>query len=338
MAFIDGIKNDTDSLEPQARIEAPTIAPARATVTNTVELPGTVQNDPAVPLRATAAGKVVHFFVEKGAQLAAGDKIFQVRSEVIADAPASPLLSKNPAATSGEDTSGTSSLQQPAPVYTYTNVVAPAAGTLETFTVLMNQEVSVGDAAGAIAPGTFTITGSLTTAQQFRLLGKPATASGTITNGPAPFDCKDVQLSNVPAAANDTGAGTGVGAAAPGPMGAGPAAATGTGQVSCAVPAGTAVFAGLGATITLTAGEAANVLTLPLTAVKGTVQNGVVWVSGGAGSTTPEERKVVLGLNDGEKVEIASGLAEGELVLEFVPGVDAVVQPGQMGGFSPMGG
>jgi len=337
MAFVDGIKAEGDALVPQARIEAPTIAPVLATVTNTVELAGTVQSDPVVPLRATAAGKVVHLFVEKGTQLAAGDKIFQVRSEVVADPPAN-----TPDPGMAEDAAVTASKQQgvPARVYAYTNVVAPAAGTLESLSVLMNQEVSVGDAAGAVAPGTFSITGSLTTAQQFRLLGKPTTATGSITNGPAPFGCLDVQLRNTPAPAGEpgTGAGTGVGAAAPGPMGQGPAAAAGTGQVSCAVPAGTAVFAGLGATITLAAGEAPNVLTVPLTAVKGTVQNGVVWVPVTGGDGTPQERKVVLGLNDGDKVEIASGLAEGELVLEFVPGMDAPGQPGSMGGFSPMGG
>lgn len=336
MAFIDGIKAEGDSLVPQARIEAPTIAPVRATVTNTVELAGTVQSDPAVPVRATAAGKVVHFFAEKGAQLAEGDKIFQVRSEVFATPAPGPLFAVTPGAVAGGD----APQDAPTPVYSYTNVVAPAAGTLDSLTVLMNQEVSVGDGAGSVAPGTFSITGSLTTAQQFRLLGKPTTASGSITNGPAPFGCLDVQLSNTvpPASDSGTGAGTGFGAAAPGPMGQGPAAAAGTGQVSCAVPAGTAVFAGLGATIILTAGEAPNVLTVPLTAVKGTVQNGVVWIPAAGGQGTPQERKVVLGLNDGDKVEIASGLAEGELVLEFVPGMDAPGQPGAMGGFSPMGG
>ncbi len=113
---------------------------------------------------------------------------------------------------------------------------------------------------------------------------------------------------------------------------------TGSGQVSCAVPAGTAVFPGLGATIILTAGDAKNVLTLPLTAVKGSVQNGVVWVPAVDGSGAPAERKVVLGLNDGDKVEISSGLADGEHVLQFLPGVDAVLPGGQMAGFGPMGG
>ncbi|MGO2541748.1 MAG: hypothetical protein ACTH8J_11420 [Specibacter sp.] len=343
IAFVDGLQDEGGQLLPQARIEAPVIAAGRATVTNTVELSGAVQSDAAVPVRTTAAGKVVYFFVEKGAQLAAGDKIFQIRSEVVPEPGADPVDAApadpegtEPGDEGAADGPGTTA-PAPGPVYTYSDVVAPAAGTLETLTVLLNQETSVGDNAGTVAPGTFSITGSLTTAQQFRLMGKPTTATGTITNGPAPFDCQNVQLSNSnaaadPAAGAQTEPGMGL-EAVPGAT-----AETGSGQVSCAVPADVAVFPGLGATITLTAGEAADVLTLPLTAVKGSVQNGVVWIPTADGSGAPEEREVVLGLNDGEQVEIASGLAEGEQVLEFVPGTDALLPEGQMAGFGQMGG
>jgi len=40
------------------------------------------------------------------------------------------------------------------------------------------------------------------------------------------------------------------------------------------------------------------------------------------GST--EQREVSLGLNDGSMVEVTEGLAEGEAVLQFVPGAPAV--------------
>ncbi|ALV44491.1 Multidrug efflux pump subunit AcrA (membrane-fusion protein) [Arthrobacter alpinus] len=328
IAFIDGLKDQGEQLVPQARIQAPVIAAALATVTNTVELTGTVQSDAAVPVRSTSAGKVVHFFVEKGAQLAAGDKIYQVRSEVVPD----PVAEVEPSEKSEE--SGKTAAPAAGPVYAYTDVVAPAAGTLDTLTVLLNQETSVGETTGSLAPGTFSITGSLTTAQQFRLMGRPTTATGTVTNGPAPFTCQNVQLSNAPAE-------TGTGAAAPGPvdpsmMGAAPAE-TGSGKVTCSIPADVSVFPGLGASIALTAGEAKDVVALPLTAVKGSVQNGVVWIQTADGGA-PEERDVVLGLNDGNQVEIASGLKEGEQVLEFVPGTDAVMPDGQMPGFGMMGG
>lgn len=335
MAFIDGLKDEGQLPVPQAHVQAPVIEAGRATVTNTVDLAGTVQSDAAVPVRATAAGKVVFFFVEKGAAVGAGEPLFQVRSEVVPDTAAAPAAPAAPAADAeGADGADAPPAAPAAPVYSYTDVLSPASGTLDTLSVLLNQEVSVGDQAGTVAPGTFSITGSLSTAQQFRLMGKPATATGTIPNGPAPFACQDVQLSNK-TATEDPGVGA---AAIPGGMGGPAPADTGTGQVSCAVPVGTNVFPGLGATITLTAGEAKDVLTLPLTAVKGSVQNGLVWIPSADGAGVPEERKVLLGLNDGKVVEIISGLDEGQQVLEFVPGVDAPMPDGQMAGFGPMGG
>ena len=328
LAFFDGLKDQGEQMVPGASVQAPVIETVLGTVTNTVELAGAVQSDPAVPVRSTAAGKVVHFFVKEGVQVAAGDSLFQVRAELAPD-PAAPLPdSPAPRPDSGDERAAPAA--PPAPIYTYTDVFAPAAGTLETLTVLLNQEVSVGESAGTIAPGTFSITGSLTAAQQFRLVNKPATATGTVTGGPAPFACQNVQLSNKSSKPdNSQNPGTGMGGA----QGDG-----GSGQVSCAVPADVTVFPGLGATITLTAGESQNVLTLPVTAVKGSVQNGLVWRPAGDGSGEPQEHKVVLGLNDGEKVEIVEGLAEGDQVLEFVPGVDAVLPDGPMVGFGRAGG
>lgn len=316
LAFFDGLKDEGGHLMPGAGIQAPVIRTAVGTVTNKVEVTGTVQSDAAVPVRSTAAGKVVYLFVEEGAQVAAGDRLFQVRTEVAPD-PSAVAAETVP---EGDDRPPQA---PPAPVFTYNDVPAPAAGTLQTLTVLLNQEVSVGENAGTVAPGTFSITGSLTTAQQFRLLDRPATATGTVTNGPAPFTCQNVQLSN-----KESGTGQ-----QPDPNALGP-----VGQISCAVPAEVAVFPGLGATITLTAGEAQNVLTLPLTAVKGSVQKGLVWIPTADGAGAPEEHEVVLGLNDGEQVEIVSGLAEGDAVLQFVPGVDAAMPDGQTPGFGMIGG
>ncbi|MBP2411639.1 multidrug efflux pump subunit AcrA (membrane-fusion protein) [Arthrobacter stackebrandtii] len=331
LAFFDGIQQENAQLQPEAQIQAPVVAATVDTVTNTVELQGAVQEDPAVPVRVTAVGKVVYFFVNEGAQVAAGDQLFQIRSEVMPDPteivqPEAPAEGDEPAPPAAP----------PAPVYTYTDVLAPAAGTLNSLTVLLNQEVSVGDTAGSVLPGTFSIAGTLTTAQQFRLLDKPATAIGTVVNGPAPFSCQNVTLSSKEAA-EDPAAPSDPMAGAMGPDSQ--SGGSGAGQVSCAVPADVRVFSGLGATITLTAGESQNVLTLPLTSVKGSVQKGLVWLPSEDGAGQPEEREVVLGLNDGVKVEIVSGLAEGESVLEFVPGADAPMpEDGQMAGFGRIGG
>jgi hypothetical protein len=123
--------------------------------------------------------------------------------------------------------------------------------------------------------------------------------------------------------------------------------------------------------MTVTAGEAINVVTVPLTSVEGSVKEGIVWLAGadmnpsaggvviggsagpapagpapadgtpaGGPAGEPQQRKVQLGLNDGARVEVVSGLAEGESVLEFIPGAPAQVPAGpQFGGpVFPMGG
>ncbi len=61
---------------------------------------------------------------------------------------------------------------------------------------------------------------------------------------------------------------------------------------------------------------------MPVTAVLGRVEQGKVWVVGTDGE--PEERAVTLGLTDGSVVQVTEGLAEGDEVLEFVPGQDVV--------------
>ncbi len=81
--------------------------------------------------------------------------------------------------------------------------------------------------------------------------------------------------------------------------------------------------------MTVSAGVASDVVTVPLTSVKGSVKDGIVWIAGPGGTgAAPEQRTVQLGgLNDGSVVEVTSGLTEGEQVLEFVPGAPAVQDP-----------
>src|SRR6185312_15024097 len=188
--------------------------------------------------------------------------------------------------------------------------------------------------AATISPGTFSVTGTLTADQQFRLLDRPSSATVTVNGGPAPFDCKAVTVGEAPDDA-DAEPVSGKPMDPFGPMEL-PAAATGT--VKCAVPTDVKVFAGLGATIDITAGTAENVVVVPTTAVQGSVDTGLVWVvedDGGA----PVKRSVTLGLNDGMQVEIVDGIAEGDMVLQFIPGAPGEqMMPGMEGGFGMIGG
>ena len=386
IAFVDGMTPEASVAGPGAEVMTPVVQAKRATVTNTVEIKATVQSDAAASVRSTVAGVVTHIFLEPGSKVASGERLYQVRTEL-------PAVSEPEVVTpttAGQPGASASQLlpSRAVPLYTYADVLAPVSGTLDTLTVLLNQQVSVGEATGTVDPGTFTVSGPVNASQQYRLLAKPASAQILVVGGPAPFTCSSVALKNNAAAVAAGTTGGGLAGASGGSVGrsvpyavAGPGGgsaapeqdSTATGTISCAVPSGVEVFAGLGAAMTVTAGQSANVVTVPLTSVQGSVKEGIVWLApagsaagnpAGAGSAggpdagsagnagqpgnsgpgsggPPEQRKVQLGLNDGAVVEIVSGLAEGESVLEFIPGAPAQQQSGPQvagPGSAPAGG
>jgi hypothetical protein len=296
-----------DVARPAAvQLESPQVPVTLGTVANTVSVSGTVVADAAVPVKATAAGTVKKLLVAPGAPVTAGQGVLQVTVST----------EREPVTTTDADGNEITTPRDPL-VRTVT-VEAPSAGTLTTVDALVDQVVAVGDTVGSIATGTLSVTAPLTQAEQFRLLAPPATAEVTVQGGPAPFTCTGLTLGNAPTA-------TGDGSADPG--GGAPVAGT---TARCAVPGGTPVFAGMAASVAVQAGTAADVLTLPITAVQGSVQAGTVWVVGDDG--VPVETPVTLGLTDGEVVQVTGGVTEGQLVLEFVPVTDDTAVPAD-GGF-----
>ena len=313
MAFFGTTAEETAEA-PTGSVVQSQVAASVATVVNDVTVKGAIQPDPEVPVKATLQGKVSKLVAGPGATVAAGDPLLVIRQET----PVDPVVAAD------------GSVTQSKPKVVTETVRASAAGSLVELGVLVGQEVAVGDAVGRIAPPTFRATASLTAEEQYRLVTQPTSAKVAITSGPAPFDCGELRIGQAAAASGAGATGT------PGDAGSAEGASSSTGAtVSCAVPAGTRVFPGLAAEITIPAGEAADVLTLPTTAVEGLADTGNVWLASESGE--PEERAVGLGISDGKVVQITSGLAEGDMVLEFVPGApapeeDAMTMQGGYGG------
>ncbi|WP_430593357.1 efflux RND transporter periplasmic adaptor subunit [Humidisolicoccus flavus] len=205
----------------------------------------------------------------------------------------------------------------PAPSVRVFTITAPAGGVLTSFSLLLNQSVEIGAETGKVALPTFHLEAPLTPEQQYRLVDQPTEATVQIPGGPAPFQCTGFTIE----------------------QGGGEEGSTTSATAKCAVPAEVRVFSGLSAEISMPAGTAENVMTLPTTAVLGSVDNGVVFRVGADGSQ--EEVQVQLGLNDGQSVEITGGLAEGDEVFEFAPGapmpsdpcMDPMADPALCGGF-----
>lgn len=313
LAFVrGGSQTPPDVAAPTVDLTAPEVEVTRGTVENTVVLTGTIVADPAVPVRSTAGGVVRRVHVQVGAAVEAGAALLDVTVTV-----------ESPPVTNADGT-----VTQPPPRTRTARVDATVPGTVTALDVLVDQDVSIGTEVATIGPGTFTVQAPLTQEQQFRLLAPPSAAEVTVPGGPAPFSCTDVRT-GLPSAAP------------PPPQQADPFApqTTPTGAtVTCRVPGDVPAFAGLTAEVSLQAGVSTDVLVLPVTSVRGSVANGVVYAMADDGTQT--QTPVVLGLTDGENVEIREGLAEGARVLQFVPGLqdlDGGFGPGFEGDFEVVG-
>ncbi|GAA4625229.1 biotin/lipoyl-binding protein [Cellulomonas oligotrophica] len=288
------VTTEETGIVPTGQVVEPVVEATTGTVTNNVKVTASVVADPSVPVRATLAGTVSEVLVADGQHVDAGTVLLKVRKET----PRDPIETTDPE--TGEVT-----VTERWPLVEIAEVKAPVAGTLALPT-LKDQEVSVGDTVGQVAPGSLSVSGTLTPDQQYRLIGAPAEAEVTLKGGPAPFTCTGLRIG---AAATDGEQDL--------EQVADPSAST-SGTVTCAVPGDVTAFAGLGADIEIVNGTAKDAVVVPVTSVQGTVQKGNVWVVAAEGEE-PEEREVRLGLTDGEVVEITKGLKVGELVLEFIP-------------------
>lgn len=316
IAFKSAPQAEGDTASPSAVVSLPQVEVSSGAITNTVTLTGQVVADPASAEKVTQAGKVTAVHAKVGDAVAVGAPLLEVTLET----PQDPLVTTNKE--TGEET-----MTERKPKITRSTMTATTAGTVATFTAIKDQEVTVGDTFAAISPGTLSITASMLPEQQFRLLTIPSEGSVTVTGGPAPFTCTALRMGT--AAAADPTDGAEMTGEAPG---AAPSA-----SITCAVPAGVTVFAGLAAKLEVTAGAAEDAVLVPITAVQGSVETGNVWLVGADGE--PVETAVKLGITDGTQVQIVEGLAVGDVVLEFVPGQDvAPVDDGMMYGGMVYGG
>jgi membrane fusion protein, macrolide-specific efflux system len=269
--------------QPTGGFVDPQVPVMISTVSNDVVLSGTVKADDAVPVKSPLDGTVVQVDVGVGSQVTAGDQLGVIK---------------------GTNSAGRA---------TTVSIEAPATGTVSAFSIVANQTTTAGTVVAQIAPPGFYITATVQPVDRYRLVDAPTEAQVTVSGGPAPFTCVNLTV-RTPLA----------GAAAGGDENdpnSDPNAGSGT-TARCVVPADVTVFPDLVAQLTISAGIAENVLVVPVTAVLGAAESGVVYVVDPDTGET-EERPVTLGLSDGINVEVVDGLTEGELVMQFVPGAPA---------------
>ena len=313
-AFFPAAQEDegTDGMDPGGSFGQMTTEVGRADITNTVSVTGTIQADEPVVARATLDGNVVRTFVNDGDKVSKGDSLVQIRKEIPGET------------RQVTDEDGNVSVETADSTYKYETVVSPGDGTVST-SVLVGQQFAIGDTVATVAPATFSAVAPLSADQMYRLQDAPSTATVTIKNGPAPFECSGVKLVSPTGKQQDPKANNG--------SDTGASSSTDL-KARCAIPADQTVFAGLQVTLEMTAGSATGVLAVPISAVEGRYQSGYVYLPT-ADPTKPDKRAVTLGITDGKMVEVKEGLTEGEEILEFTPTSNKDDQDDQDG---PLGG
>lgn len=222
--------------------------------------------------------------------------------------------------------------------YRYATLVASASGTLTGMEVQEQDELTEGAVVATISPGTYSIHADLSPEQQLSLLDVELEASATVPTSQDPITCADPDIAEDRSGSEQPGSDPTSDPAPdeetegdPAPVEDGPSAedyepgsdsGPALASLTCPVPPDVKIVAGLEVEVSVALGTRTDVLTVPTTAVEGEAGIGAVYeLDEATGEPAPIE--VELGLREDGRVEIVSGLEEGQEVLEFAPGVDA---------------
>ena len=325
--FPDSEQTTPTTAQTGFSVSTPLVTVTKADVKSAVDIDGQVVADAPTQVPATSVGTVARLYFDNGAAVTSGEPILTIKKTETVTTTDNGSNGSNGANGSSDskgagsaDSSDSDSKADTTPKttekVTYIDVYAPTTGTIN-YSVIKDQETTVGTSIASISTGTYSATGTISASQQYQLTQAPTSATLTIKSGPAPFACGNLKI----------GAGT---ASSSTNSTAAPKHSTDTSsgdattvQVRCAVPADKKVFPGLKATISIAVGEAKGALTVPLTAVQGNYATGKVWlVPDPTKPTKTVETTVKLGINDGNQIVVTSGLKEGDSILQFVPGQD----------------
>jgi multidrug efflux pump subunit AcrA (membrane-fusion protein) len=340
IAFKPAADDEFDDVGASGEPADSTITAERGDISNTIEVKGRISVDSPTAVKADHDGVVNHLFVQPGDEVFKGAELFQVRSEGQQEPPAEQDAGDSAEGSGGSDDgdeasdNGASADEPATPAKPkYHTVIASEDGTVGDFSVEKGDTVSADTQVTELLKKTFTAKAPIKATDLYRVPKLPETANIAIDEGPKPFDCTGLRLDQGPgttsgsssagaeASADPSGDGTDEDVAPDGADGGSADGGSGDGpQLICAIPDDVTVYNSLDLTMTVDAGEAEDVIVVPVTAVRGVTDSGTVWVTGDEGES--EEREVKLGLNDGSMVEVKSGLDEGEEVDEFVPGTE----------------
>lgn len=260
------------------------------TVSSLLVLDATVQAEPGKALKARQGGTVTHLWLNNGDAVENGAPIVNVK------VPAEPAAGEE-----GEESG---------PTTTEVTLYAPTAGRIRDMgDVQVGDVLEAGATVATVAPDQFRAVATVPANDLYRLYDDPEDIMLKIDRGPPAAECEFLGLGaakegSAPEEEFDPFSGES--------DSGGPGA-----ELSCRVPADLQVFEGVKGKLSVSTGEAEDVVVIPVTAVLGTAEKGEVTVIAEDGGE--ERREVELGLSDGQLVEVTEGLEVGETIMDPVP-------------------
>ena len=317
LAFTGNSSAQDDQLYPTGEVPAETVMVETSTIENTLKIAGSIKLLESQSLNAPVDGVVNWAFVNPGDHVSKGDRIFQMRIETMPENTEQADSEVDP----DPDTDQVSS--NPAkPVVNYRDIYAPATGKVTKFDIDLNDEVTKGADLAKVQPQNFIAVGTINPLDRYRLTDSTMEATVTIDGGPEPFTCKNLRVGDTSAPSSDSSKDQDPDADMETMNGQSQTETSSGSEISCKVPADVVVFDGLTMNMDVEAGSAENVLTVPVSAVRGLVGQGAVWRLDENGKEIRTE--VELGVTDGKIIEVISGLKAESEVLRYVPGSDPV--------------
>jgi multidrug efflux pump subunit AcrA (membrane-fusion protein) len=265
----------------------PTVSVAEVTagsIRSTVTLQGVVVRENTQNVPAPISGTLTQLSVRPGDAVAAGDNLATV------------TLSLNPSPSPSSSFNGQSPSPSPSFSPITESVDAPIAGTVGKLTAAKGQFVVSGQTLLTVIPSRFDVIASVPQDQLYRFYTQPLSIQVLVPKQAEPIDCSYQSIGqNLPT--------TGATAVLQDEI-----------DLRCVLPDGTSVFPGVRGKVIAVTAEVDDALTLPVSAVErgpnGTA--GVVWLV--EKGKAPVRTNVTVGITDGRRIQIVSGLFAGQKV------------------------
>ena len=262
-------------------------------IRSTVNLDGVVVRQNTQNVNAPVTGTVSDISVRPGDAVTEGEQVATVT--------VLPLPTPSPTP------SGTSPSPTPTPSPITETVTAPIGGTVGQLSVTKDQVVVNGQRLLTVIPAQYDVIASVPQDQLYRFYTPPLSIQAVIAHQDQPIDCAFASVgANLPTSG-----------------------ATNVLQeevdLRCTLPVGTSVFPGVPANVVAVTAEVDDALTLPVSAVqrKDNGTSGVVYLL--EKGKEPQKTNVTLGISDGKRIQIVSGLFAGQRVRD--PAVTSTPTP-----------